>query len=74
MSIATVITGGFGNGTFAGSPSLVILDGYSAAPVIFQPNAEAWVLANRPVSWTLPERGTAWTINARSTEWVLIDE
>lgn len=33
MSIASVVSGGFGNGTFSGSIALVVLLGYSTQPV-----------------------------------------
>ena len=48
MAIRTVVTSGFGNGTFNGTVALVVVRGYAAAVV-----AAGRILRNNPMMVTL---------------------
>ena len=65
MAIRTVVTRGYGNGTFSGTIALVTTRGYAiGAAVVVVPSA-TWTAPARSQDWKAPARSQTWTSPAR---------
>ena len=63
MAIRTVVTGGFGNGTFAGTIPLVVTRGYAIQ--VSSPVLNTWTVMSRSGAWTVnaaKKAGLTWTV------------
>jgi hypothetical protein len=62
MAIRSVVTRGFGNGTFNGTIPLVVTHGYAIGVVIVLPPSRTW-----PIE--LQDAGRTWTPGGESRTW-----
>jgi hypothetical protein len=65
--IRTVVTMGYGNGTFAGTIALVVTLGYGIGEAVTEPGSYGVRLPQRTTCVSLPARTTAATLPERTT-------